>query len=106
MGFGQTVLVHQIPAEHGTRERRRCLGCFNNQNNLVVLQSFGSIIVMTVLVMEPVLLELNKIQTSHNQATDAALTLMAHLRTIYVIFDAAFVGMLASELPKSFVSWK
>ncbi len=70
-GFGQTVVVHQILAEHGARERRRGLDSFNDRNNLVVLQSFGSIIVMTVIVMEPVYLELNKILTCHNSATDA-----------------------------------
>ncbi len=100
----QTIVVHQNPAEYCTRERRRCLGCFNDRNNLVVLQNFGTIIVMTVLILEPVLLELNKIRTGHNSATNSALTAIAHWTAIHVICDATFVSMLESELPKSFVS--
>jgi hypothetical protein len=105
-GFGRTVVVHQIPAEHGARERRLGLGRFNDRNNLVLLQGFGCIIVITVLGMDPVSLELNKTRTCHNSATDAALTLMAHPIAIYVIFDAAFVVMRASELPESFIGWR
>ncbi len=60
-GFRWTVVVHHIPAEHGARQRRRDLGRFkfNDRNNLVVLQFFGAIIIMTVLIMVPVFLELN-----------------------------------------------
>jgi hypothetical protein len=105
-GFRQTVVVHQIPAEHGDRQRRRCLGSFNDQNNLVVLQFFGTIIIMTVLIMEPAALELNKILTCHNSATDPAQIPMAHLTVIYVILDAASVLMIASELPEPYVGWK
>jgi hypothetical protein len=71
----RTVVVQQIPAEHGTRQCRRGLGSFMNRNNLSVLQFFGTIIIMTVLIMEPVPLELNdKIQSGHKSATDIALT--------------------------------
>ena len=50
---------------------------------LVVLQSFGTIlvkVVMTVLIMEPVSLELNIIRAVHNSDTDVALKPIA-LRT-------------------------
>ena len=63
----------------------RGLGSFDNRSNLVALQFFGTIIVMTVLIMEPVSLELNKILTSHNSATDLAQTPMGHRTAIYVI---------------------
>ena len=65
-GFCRTVVVQQIPAEHGARQCRRGLGCFVNRNNLVVLQFLGTIIIMTVLIMKPVSLELNKTRTGHN----------------------------------------
>ncbi len=61
------------------------VGCFVNRNNLVVLQFFGTIIIMTVLIMEPVPLELNKIRTCHKAATDLALTPIAHRSEIYLI---------------------
>ena len=54
---------------------------------------------MTVLIMEPVSLELNIIMKGHNSETDLATTLMAHRTPINVIFDAASVGMRAPELP-------
>jgi hypothetical protein len=54
---------------------------------------FGAIIVMTVLIVEPVSLELNKIRTGHNLATDLTLTQMEHQTTIYVINDVESVLM-------------
>ncbi len=98
-GFRLTVVVHQIPAEHGARQCRRSLGRSYDRNNLVVLQFLGTIIVMSVLIMEPVSLELNKILPSHNSATNLAPIPMAHWTAIYVINDAASVCMCASELP-------
>ena len=53
-GFRRTFVVHQIPAEHGARQCRRGLGRFMNRNNLVVPQFFGTIFIMTVLIMQPV----------------------------------------------------
>ncbi len=50
-GFCQTIVVHQIPAEHGARQCRSGLVRFNDQNNLVVNQVFGAMIFMTVLIM-------------------------------------------------------
>ncbi len=67
---------------------------------------------MTVLIMEPVQLELNKIRTCHKAVTDLALTPMAYRTAIYLIFDAASVHMMEGELPvasvgvKSFVARK
>ncbi len=61
---------------------------------------------MTVLVTEPVLLELNKIRSGHNSATNAALTPIAHRTAIYNICDAVFVCMCVSELLKSFFHLK
>ncbi len=61
---------------------------------------------MTVLILEPVSLELNKIRTSHNSATEAALAPIAHRTAIHVISDAAVVRMRAPHLPKSFVGRK
>ena len=106
LGFRLTVVVQQIPLEHGTRQCRRGLGRFMNRNNLVVLQFFETIIIMTVLIMEPVSLQLNKILNCHNWATDLALTLMAHRTAIYIIFDAASVHMIARELPVASVGIK
>jgi hypothetical protein len=79
---------------------------FNNRNNLVVLQFLGTIMIMTVLIMEPVSLELNKILTGHNSAADLAHTPMAHQTAIYVISDAVSVRMVAPELPEPHISWK
>jgi len=61
---------------------------------------------MTVLIMEPVPLELNKIRTCHKSATDLALTPMAHRTAIYLIFDAASVHMIEGELPVASVGIK
>ena len=61
---------------------------------------------MTVLIMKPMALELNKIRTCHNSATDLAQTPMAHRTAIYVVFDAASVSMVAPELPVPYVGWK
>ena len=61
---------------------------------------------MTVLSMKPMSLELNKIRTCHNSATDLAQTPMAHRTAIYVVFDAASVSMVAPELPVPYVDWK
>ena len=61
---------------------------------------------MTVLIMEPVPRELNKIKTCHNAATNLALTPMAHRTAIYFIFDAASVHMIARELPVASVGIK
>ncbi len=92
-------MVHQVSAEYCAGESRRYLGRFDDRTNLVVLQCFGTVNVMTVLIiMEPALLELNVIRTSHNTATNATLTLIVHRTVIHVICDAAFVGMQASEL--------
>ena len=98
-GLGRTVVVKQIPAEHGAGKRRRCLDGLDHRNNLVVGQIFGLIVVMAVLIMEPVSLELNKIGTDHNSKTDLATAPTAQRTTINVISDAAFVGMRARELP-------
>ncbi len=112
-GFCRTFVAQQIPAENGARQCRRGLGCFVNRNNLVVLlQVFGTIIIMIVLIMEPVPLELNKIRTCHKAATDLALTPMAHRTATYLIFDAASVHMIEGEFSvasvgiKSFVARK
>ncbi len=63
---------------------------------------------MTVLIMEPVSLELNKIQNGHNSATDLAqtVTLMAHRTARYIILDGASVLMVAPELPEPYVGWR
>ncbi len=60
------------------------LAASTTKTNLVVLQFLGTIIIMTVLIMEPVSLELNKIGTSHNLATDLAQTPIAHRTAAYV----------------------
>ena len=60
-GLGRTVVVTQIPAEHGAGKRRRSLDGLNHRNNLVVGPFFGFIVIMAVPIMEPVSLELNKI---------------------------------------------
>ncbi len=61
---------------------------------------------MTVLIMKPMSLQLNKIRTFHNSATDLAQTPMAHRTAIYVVFDTASVSMVAPELPVPYVGWK
>ncbi len=65
---------------------------------------FGTILVMTVLIMKPVSLELNKIRGGNNLEADVALTPIAHWTAMHVISDAVFVGMGSPALPESFVS--
>ena len=98
-GLGRTVVVTQIPAEHGAGKLRHSLDGLHHLNNLVVLQFFGLIVVMAALFIEPVSLELNKIGTGHNSETDLATAPTAQRTAINVIFGAAFVGMRAPELP-------
>ena len=100
-GLDRTVVVTQIPAEHRAGEGRRSLDGLDHRNNLLVCQFFGFIVVMAAQIMEPVSLELNKIGTCHNSETDMATVPTAQRTTINVISDAAFVGMIARELPAS-----
>ena len=92
-GLGRNPVVTQISAEHGAGKGRRSLGGLNHRNNLVVLQFFGFIVVMAVLIMEPVSLELNKIRTGHNSHTDLTTATTAQRTPINTKSDAAFVGM-------------
>ncbi len=73
---------------------------FLSYDTLHIIDRVMCIIIMTVLVVQPVVLELNKIRAGHKSATDLALTLMEHLTAIYVILDAASVLMIAPQLPE------
>ena len=100
-GLGRTVVVAQIPAEHGFGKGRRSLGGLHHRNILLVCQFFGLIVVMAVPIMEPASLELNKIRTCHNSQTDVATASTAQRTTINVEFDVAFVDMIANKFPWS-----
>ena len=79
--------------EHCARKRRRSFDGFYHRNNVVIRQFFGSILVMTVLIMEPVSLQLKKISAGHYSETDLAPAPIAHRTTIHVISDIASVGV-------------
>ncbi len=94
--FCRTVVVHQILAEHGARQCRRGLGCFNDRANLVVLQSLSWSSCRwpgcSLKSGDSGLVTTQQL-TSHRHR-------MAHWTAIYIISDAASVRMVPPKLPE------